>query len=136
MKAIKAVIDNGQIVPAEPLDMVGRYNAVVVVLDTDPWDADSEQPASPAGIGEGGRGGGGFSSREDHTARPGYDAVKWTTIDRFWTLYRACLKMSGRRLGKRSAFFAITPPIRAFPLSGSAATPSRGLCGSPAAIGP
>jgi hypothetical protein len=44
VKAIKAVIDNGQIVPAEPLDLVGRYDAVVVVLDTDPWDAILNDP--------------------------------------------------------------------------------------------
>jgi hypothetical protein len=44
VKAIKAVIDNGQIVPAEPLEMVGRYDAVVVVLDADPWDAILSDP--------------------------------------------------------------------------------------------
>lgn len=38
MKAIKAVIDNGQIVPEEPFDATGRHDAIVVVLDVDPWD--------------------------------------------------------------------------------------------------
>jgi hypothetical protein len=39
MKAIKAVVDNGQIVPEEPLNLSGRHDAIVVVLDVDPWDA-------------------------------------------------------------------------------------------------
>ncbi len=39
MKAIKAVIDNGKIVPEEPFDPVGRHDAIVVVLDVDPWTA-------------------------------------------------------------------------------------------------
>ncbi len=39
MKAIKAVIDNGQILPEEPLNLPGRHDAIVVVLDIDPWDA-------------------------------------------------------------------------------------------------
>ncbi len=44
MKAIKAVIDNGQIVPEEPLNMSGRHDAIVVVLDVDPWDAIINDP--------------------------------------------------------------------------------------------
>lgn len=44
MKAIKAVIDNGQIMPEEPLDMGGRHDAIVVVLDVDPWDAILQDP--------------------------------------------------------------------------------------------
>jgi hypothetical protein len=44
MKAIKAVIDNGQIVPEEPLDVSGRHDAIVVVLDVDPWDAILQDP--------------------------------------------------------------------------------------------
>jgi hypothetical protein len=44
MKAIKAVIDNGQIVPDEPLEMAGRYEAIVVVLDADPWDGILKDP--------------------------------------------------------------------------------------------
>jgi hypothetical protein len=39
MRAIKAVIDNGQIVPEEPLQLGGRHEAIVVVLDSDPWNA-------------------------------------------------------------------------------------------------
>ena len=44
MKAIKAVIDNGQIVPEEPLDAIGRHDAIVVVLDVDPWYAMLDDP--------------------------------------------------------------------------------------------
>jgi hypothetical protein len=44
MKAIKAVIDNGQIVPIEPLDAAGRHDAIVVVLDVDPWQAILSDP--------------------------------------------------------------------------------------------
>jgi hypothetical protein len=44
MKAIKAVIDNGQITPEEPFDANGRYDAIVVVLDVDPWDAILQDP--------------------------------------------------------------------------------------------
>ena len=44
MKAIKAVIDNGQITPEEPFDANGRHDAIVVVLDVDPWDAILQDP--------------------------------------------------------------------------------------------
>ena len=44
MKAIKAVIDNGQITPEEPFDAIGRYDAIVVVLNVDPWDAILQDP--------------------------------------------------------------------------------------------
>ena len=44
MRAIKAVIDNGQIVPEEPLDAIGRHEAIVVVLDVDPWRAIVNDP--------------------------------------------------------------------------------------------
>jgi hypothetical protein len=39
MKAIRAVVENGQIVPEEPLDVSGRHDAIIVVLDVDPWEA-------------------------------------------------------------------------------------------------
>jgi hypothetical protein len=44
VKAIKAVIDNGQIVTEEPLDAIGRQNAIVIVLDVDPWQALMSDP--------------------------------------------------------------------------------------------
>jgi hypothetical protein len=44
MKAIKAVIDNGQVVPEEPFDVIGRHDAIVIVLDVDPWDAILKDP--------------------------------------------------------------------------------------------
>jgi hypothetical protein len=44
VRAIKAVIDNGQIVPEEPLDATGRHNAIVIVLDVDPWQAILSDP--------------------------------------------------------------------------------------------
>lgn len=39
MKAIKAVIEDGSVILAEPLDIKGRFDAILVVLDPDPWDA-------------------------------------------------------------------------------------------------
>jgi hypothetical protein len=44
MKAIRAVIDNGRIVTEEPLDATGRHDAIVVVLDVDPWQAIIDDP--------------------------------------------------------------------------------------------
>jgi hypothetical protein len=44
MKAIKAIVENGQIVPEQPLDMFGRHDAIVVVLDADPWEAILQDP--------------------------------------------------------------------------------------------
>jgi hypothetical protein len=39
MKAIKAVIEHGQIVPETPSEMSNRHDAIAVVLDADPWEA-------------------------------------------------------------------------------------------------
>ena len=44
MKAIRAVVENGQIVPEEPLDISGRHDAIIVVLDVDPWEAILQDP--------------------------------------------------------------------------------------------
>ena len=44
MKAIRAVINRGQIVPEEPFDVNGSYDAIVVVLDVDPWEAILQDP--------------------------------------------------------------------------------------------
>jgi hypothetical protein len=44
MQAIKAVIDSGKIIPEEPLTMTGRHDAIVVVLDVDPWEAILKDP--------------------------------------------------------------------------------------------
>ena len=38
MRAIKAVVEDGHLVLKEPLDVQGRCEAIVVVLDPDPWD--------------------------------------------------------------------------------------------------
>lgn len=43
MKAIKVFVDNGQIVPEEPLD-AGRHDAILVMLDPDPWDELLDDP--------------------------------------------------------------------------------------------
>ncbi len=37
MKAIKVLINDGQIVPEEPLGS-GRHEAILVMLDPDPWE--------------------------------------------------------------------------------------------------
>ena len=36
---MRAVIDNGNVILDEPLNVKGRFDAVVVVLDLDPWDS-------------------------------------------------------------------------------------------------
>ena len=38
------MIENGKIFPDETLDMEGRHDAIVVVLDADPWDAILSDP--------------------------------------------------------------------------------------------
>jgi hypothetical protein len=44
MKAIRVTIDNGRITPDEPLDLSRRCDAILVVLDPDPWDTLIEDP--------------------------------------------------------------------------------------------
>jgi hypothetical protein len=44
MKALKAVIDQGRITLQEPLNITGRHDAIVVVLDLDPWEAIVQDP--------------------------------------------------------------------------------------------
>jgi hypothetical protein len=39
MQAIKAVVEDGNIVVNTPLPLRGRYEAVLVLLDPDPWDS-------------------------------------------------------------------------------------------------
>lgn len=39
MRAIKAVVEDGNVILSEPLDVKGRCDAILVVLDPDPWDA-------------------------------------------------------------------------------------------------
>jgi hypothetical protein len=38
MQAIKAVVQDGSIVVDDPLPLKGRYEAVLVLLDPDPWE--------------------------------------------------------------------------------------------------
>lgn len=44
MKAIKVMVDNGRIEPDEPLDISGRYEAILVLPDADPWEAIIHDP--------------------------------------------------------------------------------------------
>ena len=44
MKAIKVTVENGRIVPDEPLDTCGRCEAILVLSDPDPWDAIINDP--------------------------------------------------------------------------------------------
>ncbi len=37
MKAIKAIVEDGNVLLNEPLGAKGRFDAIVVVLDPDPW---------------------------------------------------------------------------------------------------
>jgi hypothetical protein len=43
MKAIRVFVDNGQIMPEEPLD-AGRHDAILVMLDPDPWERLIDDP--------------------------------------------------------------------------------------------
>ena len=89
MKAVKAVIDNGQIVPEEPLELTGRYDAIVVVLDVDPWDAILNDPRPrPELVKARQEAEAEYSPRQNHPSRPGHDAVKSIANDSFWELYR------------------------------------------------
>ena len=38
MKAVKAVIEDGNVILDEPLHVKGRFDAILVVLDPDPWE--------------------------------------------------------------------------------------------------
>lgn len=38
MKAIKAIVENGQVRLTEPLGEEGPRDAIVVVMDADPWE--------------------------------------------------------------------------------------------------
>jgi hypothetical protein len=44
MKAIKVVVDHGQIIPNEPLEVLGPCEAILVLSDPDPWDAILQDP--------------------------------------------------------------------------------------------
>ncbi len=44
MRAVRAVIENGRVVPVEPLDVTGRRDAIVILLDRNPWDAILDDP--------------------------------------------------------------------------------------------
>ncbi len=44
MKAVKAVIENGKVVPEEPLELTRRRDAIVIVFDPGPWDAILHDP--------------------------------------------------------------------------------------------
>jgi hypothetical protein len=39
MQAIKAVVQDGNVVVDDPLPLTGRYEAVLVLLDPDPWES-------------------------------------------------------------------------------------------------
>ena len=44
MQAIKAVVQDGNVVLDGPLPLQGRYEAILVLLDPDPWDAILNDP--------------------------------------------------------------------------------------------
>ncbi len=39
MQAVKAIVENGSVTLQEPLEARGRVEAILVVLDAEPWDA-------------------------------------------------------------------------------------------------
>lgn len=44
MRALKAVVEDGNVILERPLDVKGRYEAILVVLDPDPWDSLMRDP--------------------------------------------------------------------------------------------
>ncbi len=44
MRAVKAVVKDGDVTLDEPLELKGRFDAIVVLLDVDPWDAIINDP--------------------------------------------------------------------------------------------
>ncbi len=50
MQALKAVIENGNVTLDEPLESKGRFEAVLVILDVDPWDALIHDPRPRPGL--------------------------------------------------------------------------------------
>jgi len=44
MRAIRATLENGKVILHEPFDDKGRFDAIVVVLERDPWDATINDP--------------------------------------------------------------------------------------------
>ncbi len=44
MQAVKATVEDGRVVLDEPLPLEGRYEAIVIVLDPDPWRAVVNDP--------------------------------------------------------------------------------------------
>jgi hypothetical protein len=38
MHAIKAIVEDGSVTLQEPLNVEGRVEAILVILDTEPWD--------------------------------------------------------------------------------------------------
>ena len=39
MQAVKAIVEDGNVTLQEPLNMEGRVEAILVILDPQPWDA-------------------------------------------------------------------------------------------------
>ena len=71
------------------MTMTGRYDAIVVVLDVDPWDAILNDPRPrPELVKAGEEAHARLSSGQDHAARSGHDAVKSVATNSFWKLYR------------------------------------------------
>jgi len=44
MRAVRATLENGKVILHEPFDDKGRFDAIVVVLERDPWDAIINDP--------------------------------------------------------------------------------------------
>jgi hypothetical protein len=50
MQAIKAIIRDGNVTLAQPMEIKGPVEAIVVVLDPDPWDAIVRDPRPRPGL--------------------------------------------------------------------------------------
>jgi hypothetical protein len=50
MRAVKATITDGNVRLEQPLDIKGPVEAIVVVLDTDPWQALIDDPRPRPGL--------------------------------------------------------------------------------------
>jgi hypothetical protein len=55
VKAVKAIVEDGSVTLQEPLNIKGPVDAIVVVLDAEPWDALIQDPRPRPGLTEAGR---------------------------------------------------------------------------------
>ena len=50
MRAVRATVEDGKVTLSEPIEGEGKFDAIVVLLDADPWDAIVADPRSRKGL--------------------------------------------------------------------------------------